>query len=197
MNVPTGPRPGRSRGVVRGQIIETARELFAEHGVTGTSLQTIADAIGVTKAAVYHHFKTKDEILLAVAEDPVRRLETAVQGAEAEKGSGDGLYVLLVQLVDLAIDQRALVRTLTDDPVMAQFVAAHASFRMLMRRMHRLLTRGDSSARARVRAATVAAALNSAAVHPLVVDLDDEALRAHLLECVSEILGVSKGGATK
>jgi hypothetical protein len=36
------------------RVIEAALALFAEHGISGTSLQMIADAIGVTKAAVYH-----------------------------------------------------------------------------------------------------------------------------------------------
>ena len=37
----------------------------------------IADAIGVTKAAVYHQFKTKDEIVVAVAEVDLLKLEAA------------------------------------------------------------------------------------------------------------------------
>src|SRR6266700_5080217 len=45
----------------KARIIAAASGLFAEHGVGGTSLQMIADAIGVTKAAVYHQFKAKDE----------------------------------------------------------------------------------------------------------------------------------------
>ena len=60
------------------RIIDAALDLFAEHGVSGTSLQMIADAIGVTKAAVYHQFNTKDEIVLAVAEVVLARLEAAV-----------------------------------------------------------------------------------------------------------------------
>ena len=66
------------------RTITTALELFGDHGVSGTSLQMIADALGVTKAAVYHQFPTKDEIVLAVAEVELRRLETALDAAEAE-----------------------------------------------------------------------------------------------------------------
>ena len=50
------------------RIISAALELFARNGVGGTSLQMIADSIGVTKAAVYHQYNTKDEIVLAAAE---------------------------------------------------------------------------------------------------------------------------------
>ena len=44
-----------------------ALELFAEHGVGATSYGMIADRLGVTKGAVYHQFKTKDDIIIAVA----------------------------------------------------------------------------------------------------------------------------------
>ena len=47
----------------QGRVIDAALDLFAEHGVGGTSLQMIADEIGVTKAAVYHQFKTKEQIV--------------------------------------------------------------------------------------------------------------------------------------
>src|SRR5262245_61648465 len=50
------------------RIIDAALELFTRHGVGGTSLQMIADALGVTKAAVYHQFKTKEEIVVAAAQ---------------------------------------------------------------------------------------------------------------------------------
>ena len=44
----------------------------------------IADAIGVTKAAVYHQFKTKEEIVLAAAEVELAQVEAAIEAAEAE-----------------------------------------------------------------------------------------------------------------
>jgi AcrR family transcriptional regulator len=45
----------RPRGAGRAQLHETALRLFARDGVEGTSLQAIADDMGVTKAAVYYH----------------------------------------------------------------------------------------------------------------------------------------------
>jgi AcrR family transcriptional regulator len=55
---------GRSAGSQR--VLDAALELFSEHGFEGTSLQDIADRLGVTKAAVYYHFRTKDDLLLAL-----------------------------------------------------------------------------------------------------------------------------------
>ena len=75
------------------RTIDVALELFADHGVGGTSLQMIADALGVTKAAVYHQFRTKDEIVLAVprstwpARGGARRAEAAGGTLEATRSS--------------------------------------------------------------------------------------------------------------
>ena len=48
------------------QITSAALSLFGEHGVHGTSLQMIADELGVSKAAVYYHFRSKHDIVAAV-----------------------------------------------------------------------------------------------------------------------------------
>ena len=46
----------------RQQILETAERLFADQGYDATSLQMIADEMGLTKAAVYYHFPAKVDI---------------------------------------------------------------------------------------------------------------------------------------
>jgi AcrR family transcriptional regulator len=56
------------------RIVTAALVLFSEHGVSGTSLQMIADAIGVTKAAVYHQFRTKEAIVVAAVGRSVGRV---------------------------------------------------------------------------------------------------------------------------
>lgn len=51
------------RALVESEIYEKAAQLFAERGFAGTSLQDIADALGVTRPALYYYVKSKDEIL--------------------------------------------------------------------------------------------------------------------------------------
>jgi TetR/AcrR family transcriptional regulator len=53
---------------VRSATIAAATRLFAAHGFEGTALQDIADAVGVTKPAVLHHFPSKEQIRQAVLE---------------------------------------------------------------------------------------------------------------------------------
>jgi AcrR family transcriptional regulator len=53
----------------RERIKQVALELFTEQGYEGTSLREIAERLGVTKAALYYHFKSKEEIVHAFVED--------------------------------------------------------------------------------------------------------------------------------
>ena len=61
------PRAGRSgtarRELVENELYEHATRLFAERGFAGTSLQDIADAMGITRPALYYYVKSKDELL--------------------------------------------------------------------------------------------------------------------------------------
>src|SRR5215813_10573621 len=103
----TEARSGTARySAAQKRVINAALDLFAEHGVGGTSLQMIADHIGVTKAAVYHQFKTKDEIVLAVAEGELANLEAAVEAAEGETDPGRARDLLVSRIVDLAVERR-------------------------------------------------------------------------------------------
>jgi AcrR family transcriptional regulator len=54
---------------VRSQVLAAAARLFAARGFEGTSLQEIADAVGVSKPAVLHHFPSKEHLRTAVLED--------------------------------------------------------------------------------------------------------------------------------
>ncbi|MBO8202650.1 TetR/AcrR family transcriptional regulator [Streptomyces smyrnaeus] len=60
-----------SRGNTRQRIQDVALELFAERGYEKTSLREIAEQLGVTKAALYYHFKTKEDLLTSLFEDMV------------------------------------------------------------------------------------------------------------------------------
>jgi AcrR family transcriptional regulator len=61
--------PQVRRSDTRQRIQEVALELFAEQGYEKTSLREIAEHLDVTKAALYYHFKTKEDILISVAKD--------------------------------------------------------------------------------------------------------------------------------
>jgi len=170
------------------RIIDAALALFAEHGIGGTSLQMIADALGVTQAAVYPQYNNKDETVFAVAQAVLARLDAAATAAEAERSRARAREVLIARMIDLAVEHRRMASVLQQDPVMLRFLDAHEPFRRVMVRVNRVLMGGVSDAGARVQAAMLAAAIGGAVIHPLVLDLDDETLRSQLLKQVRKLL---------
>ncbi|MEU7988800.1 helix-turn-helix domain-containing protein [Streptosporangium canum] len=74
----------RENADTRTRIQEIALKLFVEQGYEATSLREIAEALGVTKAALYYHFKSKDEIVTSLVEDRVRSVEELIAWARAQ-----------------------------------------------------------------------------------------------------------------
>ena len=171
------------------RIIAAAMTLFARHGVGGTSLQMIADEIGVTKAAVYHQYPTKDEIILAAAEAELSRLDAVIRVAEAEPTKRRARETLLNGMVDLAVARRRSVGTLLTDPVIAGFFSDHDLFSDVMHRLNRIL--GGDRPDAQMQTAILIAAIIGAAMQPFVVDYDDDLLRSELLRVARGFLSAS------
>ena len=102
------PVPDAASGNTRERILDVALDLFIEQGFDGTSLREIAENLGVTKAALYYHFTSKDDILLALH----MRLHEA--GREALMQMGDEPVTLeqwgalLDSVVDQMLGQRKL-----------------------------------------------------------------------------------------
>jgi AcrR family transcriptional regulator len=182
----TGGLISKPRSAVQTRILFAALDLFAEHGVSGTSLQMIADAIGVTKAAVYRQFKTKDEIVIAVTEMQLARLEDALDAAEGEKNRAREL--LLHRVVDMAVEQRRMLSILQFDPVIVRFLVEHKPFRQFSDRLFRALLGDNTSTDSLVQAAILSGAIGGAVMHPLLADLDDDTLRAHLLPVARRVI---------
>jgi AcrR family transcriptional regulator len=186
------PRAGRLLGGVRrtpaqSRILQAALDLFADHGVSGTSLQMIADAVGVTKAAVYHKFKTKDEIVIAVAELQLAKLEDALEAAEAQSDSVGARKVLLTEVVGMAVERRRWVMSLQNDPVMVRLLGEHEPFRNLITRLYAILLDEADDTEARVSAALFSGAIAGTVINPLVDDIDDDTLRSVLIHLTARM----------
>jgi AcrR family transcriptional regulator len=173
---------------LHGRIVGAAVELFTTNGIDATSLQMIADALGVTKGAVYYHFKTKHEIIRAVCADSFDALEAVVAEAETIESvtSRDrALEQLVPGIVGLAVESRSVFSKLRFDPVMVRLMADDPQYADLLTR----LVGGEApDAETRVRTAAAISALAGTPVHHLVADLDDTAVRAHLTTVLEEIV---------
>ncbi|OBJ29427.1 TetR/AcrR family transcriptional regulator [Mycobacterium colombiense] len=175
----------------RTRVLDAALDLIATHGVSGTSLQMIADAVGITKAAVYHQFRTKEQIVIAVTERELGRLEPALEEAEAYGDGPQARDALLVRVVEMAVRDRRLVRTLQFDPVVVRLLAEHKPFQLFMDRLYRVLL-SDAGLDGRIEAAMFSGALSTAVMHPLVADIDDETLLDRVTDLSRRLLGLPR-----
>jgi len=170
-------------------VINAAVKLFAQNGVGGTSLRMIATELGVTVAAVYHQYKTKDEIVYAAAESQLRRLEGVVDAAEAETTAIAAREALVNGMVDLTVGGVGRsVSAVLSDPIITRSFHRHARYQDLVPRMRRLLMGPETSGEPRIRTATLIAAINGAAIHPFVADFDEDTLRGELLRIAHLLL---------
>jgi len=100
----------------RQQILDTAQRLFAEHGYDATSLQMIADELGLTKAAVYYHFRAKREILHAAMKPGIDRLEALIAEAEAIRSRRARIEHVVAGFVEFLVQNRHYAVMASTDP---------------------------------------------------------------------------------
>jgi AcrR family transcriptional regulator len=96
-------------------LLKAARELFARHGYTATSLDAVCEAANVTKGALYHHFTNKQHLFRAVYEREQARLAAIVARAYRDSGSGSwdavfvGARVFLVEVLNPDVQRISLL----------------------------------------------------------------------------------------
>ena len=97
--------------VTRAEVLELAAGLFAVHGYRSTSLEVVARQLGVTRQALYYHFTSKGEILKALFDEMMTRLETALADVESPDGHPD-FEAMLDAHICTAVDNAHLVALL-------------------------------------------------------------------------------------
>lgn len=90
----------------RARIVSVALTLFAEKGYEATSLQDIANEMGLTKPAVYYHYRGKQEILNDLAEPVRTALSALLDRARAQPLGPRRTEVLVTGLADLFLAAR-------------------------------------------------------------------------------------------
>jgi len=173
-------KPVGRRGETRERVLRTALCLFRERGVGGASLQMIADQLGVTKAAVYYQFPSKDELVLAVVQPALDRLAEVVDLAEGI-GEPDARRQAAVEgLIDLILDHRQIVATLYSDPAVAEVLDSHPDLGGLIERLRQLMFGPDPTPSRLIAAAMVGGGLISVGTEPLLADTAPDVLRREL-----------------
>lgn len=96
---------------MKDKILSSATQLFIEQGYYGLSMRQIAEDVGVTKAALYYHFKDKESLFLAILETYLEKIENLIADIEAETlSSRERIRLLVTRVLNQPVDQRAVIR---------------------------------------------------------------------------------------
>jgi AcrR family transcriptional regulator len=142
-------------GDTRERIKQVALELFTEHGYEQTSLREIAERLDVTKAALYYHFKSKEEIVRAVIEDRAKQMDELIDWAKAQPpGDETRLEFIRRYSADLdASDHHALMRFMEQNQLALKSMAIGETVRQRMFDLIDILAGPDASPAGRLRTA--------------------------------------------
>jgi AcrR family transcriptional regulator len=92
-------------GDLRRALLEAAEKVLERDGSAGLSLRAVAREAGVSPAAPYHHFKDKDELLLAVGKTGFMKLKAAMAEAVAKETDPAADKLILIGLAYVAFAQ--------------------------------------------------------------------------------------------
>lgn len=173
----------------RTRLLGAAIGLFGRHSFAGTSLQMIADELGVTKAAIYYHFRSREQLLTAVVEPIYRQLEIVVEDAESLRSVSARADAMLCGYAEMAVRHRALVSVLGGDPSVIRQLSSQPGWAELIERQMNLLADVEPGPGGLVKAAVVVGGI-AGAVGPAWITIDDHDLLGHLVETGRRTLGL-------
>jgi AcrR family transcriptional regulator len=110
-----GRPPGSTRDATRARILQAARERFAHAGYAGTTNKDIADAAGITSAAIYQYFESKTALYVATVKFAQAELVPEFERAVAEETETRAAFRALLA---------ASARLHASDPSLAAFLSS-------------------------------------------------------------------------
>jgi AcrR family transcriptional regulator len=192
---------GQERGRnTRSRLRELALQLFAEQGYEKTSLREIAERLGVTKAALYYYFKSKEDIVRSLVEDYVAELDELISWAKSQPRNATTRAAIVTRYLEIVVNGTAVFRMLQQNQAAVSGLAAAKErgelFRERMDALVDLLTEPNATLRDQVRAASCLMSVSLGCMHYQHRAADQAELRAALLDVALELVDAAPARAT-
>lgn len=114
----------RSRTDTRARIQQVAVELFTEHGYEGTSLREIAERLDVTKAALYYHFRSKEDIIRSLVEDYRGQMDDLINWALSQPRTPESRREILTRYMGVVAERSQVFRMLHQNQAVLNTMAS-------------------------------------------------------------------------
>ncbi len=181
--------PGAPRTDTRSRAQKVALELFAEQGYEKTSLREIAERLGVTKAALYYHFKSKEDIVHSFADDYFAEIDALLDWAREQPRTR---REILDRYVGIVMAGSEVFRFVEQNRAAMQGMESgkdrFARFRGRLEALVDLLAGPDAPLRDRVRATTAVLSVGATCIFYLQQVDDPDKLRAVILEIATDLI---------
>jgi AcrR family transcriptional regulator len=160
----TETKEAHARPDTRQRIQSVALELFAEQGYDKTSLREIAERLGVTKAALYYHFKSKEDIVASLVEDYFGQMDDLIAWGKTLPRTPESRAQVLDRYYRIVADGGQVFRMLQHNQASVNSLA-HAKnrshlFRERMDALVGVLTEPDAPMPDQIRAAVALASVS-------------------------------------
>jgi AcrR family transcriptional regulator len=174
----------------RTRIQQVALELFTERGYEATSLREIAERLGVTKAALYYHFRTKEEIVQSLFEDHLAQLDALIEWGREQPPDVGTRREFVRRYADLLQGRRhfEVMRLFERNQLSMQKQQAGATIRERLGQIQALLGAPDATLPQQLRRSLAIMALHTAWFTLREPDVTDEQRRAAALDVALELV---------
>ncbi len=190
-----GTRQQRRRGDTRQRIQDVALELFAEQGYEKTSLREIAERLDVTKAALYYHFKTKEEILVSSFEDLTRPVEDLIAWARTQPLGLETKKEIIRRYSEALAGAAPLFRFMQENQATVRDLRIGEMFKNRMLGLRDILIDPEADLVDQVRCVSALVTLHSGMFVLRELEGDPEEQRAAVLEVATDLITQAHGGA--
>ena len=137
----------RTGAETRAEILRVALGLFTEKGFASTSTRDISEALGITKSALYYHFRNKDEIVTSLVQQRRHELDELVNWIAAQPRTPDLLQRAALRWIESTTPERLQAMRLihANEPVLRRLVECGQDVRSGFERVIALLCDDDAT----------------------------------------------------
>ncbi|MFH0521005.1 TetR/AcrR family transcriptional regulator [Streptomyces sp. M41] len=185
----------RRRGNTRQRIQDVALELFAEQGYEKTSLREIAERLEVTKAALYYHFKTKEEIIVSLFEDLTQPIEELIEWGRQQPQSLETKQEIVRRYGQALHDAAPLFRFMQENQATVRELSIGEMFRNRMLGMRDIVVDPDADLVDQVRCVSALFTMHAGMFVLKDLEGDPEDKRKAVLEVATDLITQAHKGA--
>lgn len=185
----------RRRGNTRQRIQDVALELFAEQGYEKTSLREIAERLEVTKAALYYHFKTKEEIIVSLFEDLTKPIEDLIEWGRQQPQSLETKQEIVRRYSQALTDAAPLFRFMQENQATVRELSIGEMFKNRMLGMRDIIIDPDADLVDQVRCISALFTMHAGMFVLKDLEGDPEDKRRAILEVATDLVTQAHKGA--